>query len=954
MGEEVHGDGTSVWTTSYHDGLVQWLEVDPATGRRGRASLPAFLEDFAADGTRLALTHCYLRPTADTTTGSPLGAAGGRHGWRVRRQPDGSWLAEGVDGRRVQVPPDAPTPTGLLALPGGAELVVGADYRLMVLLDGHGDRLGQFAAHECWPEYAAGTPLVPPLHWWHLLRPRDEAGSAALRHVGREAVQQLVAAAEKELDRKRPSAAERYAALGRGERDPLATAVTTALPGMSHPGLIAGVIDMALRAARLRRDHLAFGPVAEAARQIDLDTLARSETVITQAQLDTALSWFDPNRFRYRRSSPSPASELPALLAALVEAAAGVPEGSPSGGNRWFGFRGRRASRAQRAAPLATGVDQKLPSAGGGQWLDVLPHVASLAYRAASPLTPDDERGALVFALGAIADSGFLEVGGQWRLVSVVVPADAGVRVNRVGPAPGGFIVPFTGPSSIFNNTYPALQYAAVPGPMALPRGWRLSESAELDQSFGRDRITRFLAVLAERGPIPWRPEPVSALAELTGLAAADATVLLAGSPDIDDRWGATYLDAAQRTLLGLSAAETKAVKQRLRGVPMATHRALLAAALPEDPALLWTTGPDVRRMAAVWTALYGTQRPVPDDVLLDASRQLRPEASRYVSGVLNADTARWLQVDADMRFSGTELIERNEGAFSVDALQVLPEVLLWLAQRLPVGSPLRAQLSTALALARRRVAHPGFAVQLHWTDPDRIRRLLGIELPPQGVVVDVRPWLHLVGNSHSVSYRLVVRPGLIDRSDRPLLDALGSRWVGAALDDLADEGLTAACAARAPDGVDPAAFPQDPTVTAAQVITELKHRLGLDEDAAVVYLQLLALPDPTDANTARWTGWKPARLKAARDALAATDLVVSAKRARAGRSLFLPGGWLALKAPHLPLESWKAPMFGFSEQPSGPILPRGPVAELFVYAWHRVLDGDAPGYEELRTGGRR
>ncbi|MEU4746725.1 hypothetical protein AB0G02_40585, partial [Actinosynnema sp. NPDC023658] len=139
------------------------------------------------------------------------------------------------------------------------------------------------------------------------------------------------------------------------------------------------------------------------------------------------------------------------------------------------------------------------------------------------------------------------------------------------------------------------------------------------------------------------------------------------------------------------------------------------------------------------------------------------------------------------------------------------------------------------------------------------------------------------------------------------------------------------------------------------ELVAEVAGKHGLDEDAAALYLQLQALPDPTDANVARWTGWKPARLRRARAALAATDLVLTAKRARAGRSLFLPGGWLALPAPHLPLESWKAPMFGFATAPGTEVIaPRGPVPDLFRSAWRRVLDGDAPAYEELKTGGRR
>ncbi len=84
----------------------------------------------------------------------------------------------------------------------------------------------------------------------------------------------------------------------------------------------------------------------------------------------------------------------------------------------------------------------------------------------------------------------------------------------------------------------------------------------------------------------------------------------------------------------------------------------------------------------------------------------------------------------------------------------------------------------------------------------------------------------------------------------------------------------------------------------------------------------------------------KPARLKAARAELAATDLVVSAVRARAGRSLFLPGGWSEQKGRGLPVEQWKLPMYG-------PFLcalvPVEPAAELFARAWRRTLDGDVP-----------
>lgn len=111
-------------------------------------------------------------------------------------------------------------------------------------------------------------------------------------------------------------------------------------------------------------------------------------------------------------------------------------------------------------------------------------------------------------------------------------------------------------------------------------------------------------------------------------------------------------------------------------------------------------------------------------------------------------------------------------------------------------------------------------------------------------------------------------------------------------------------------------------------LVAAVSQRHGLGPDAAALYLILLGMPDPTDRNTARWTGWRPARLKAARAELAGTDLVVAATRSRAGRSLFLPGGWAELRSPQLPLETWKLPMLealGGQSAPLGVLVPVEP-----------------------------
>ncbi|ROP34850.1 hypothetical protein [Saccharothrix texasensis] len=921
---DAHGDGTTLWTGAFHDHAWRWFEVDPATGRRGRASLPRFIEDFAADGASLELAQCDLRPAVPATQASPLGAADGLHGWRVRREADGSCVGEGVDGRRVRLPGAFHTPTGVLRLPGGAELTLASSNRTMVVLDAEGVRLAAVSATAQHPPYATGTPFVPPLEWWHLLRPRDEAGSAALRGVTREAVNRMLAAARAEGPDKR-TIRERLTALVKGERGGLAGVVAAALPGLTHPALISGVVDVVRRAAELERSYRGYGEVAEAARAVD-PVLAPTGPDVTEDEVNAALNWF--GGYRSYNSRGLVPTGLPALITALGEAVA------------------RTEAR-------------DLPLSNAPRWFDALPHLAALAHRAASPLTPDDQRAALALVLRSVADGGLADGAGHWRTVGVVVHKGEASPKDRVVPVRDGFIALFetqwrNDPGSRFDG----LQFSRTPGAFDLPKGWHVESAQEVRHPFGPERVARFLDALAERGPAPWFPEAVPALVELTGLGSAEATLLLAGLPGVS-RWDANFLATADRHLLGLSSGAAKAAKERFRGLADSFRLELVAAAVPADPTDLWTSGPDVAAVAEVWTAAHGRRSPVPDDVLVDAVKLLNlRNAGEYVAGLVNPDLTPWLVVDADLTFTGSGLEARHPDGFDRAALWAVPEALGWLAHRLPAGSPLRARLPEALALARQRVAHPRFALDLgRWVELERVCALLGVDLLTEDGVHEYHDWLELA-RAGDVYCRLVVRPGLVEPADRELFVALtalaGGQDVQRMLDRLADDRLTALCAVPAPEGVDPAAYHQDPMVSVPALVAEVAARFGLTEDAAALYLQLLALPDPTDANVARWTGWKPARLRQARTALAATDLVLTAKRARAGRSLFLPGGWLALSAPHLPLEGWKAPMFDYANGQPGAIVPREPVADLFARAWQRVLDGDAPAYEELRTGGRK
>jgi hypothetical protein len=142
--------------------------------------------------------------------------------------------------------------------------------------------------------------------------------------------------------------------------------------------------------------------------------------------------------------------------------------------------------------------------------------------------------------------------------------------------------------------------------------------------------------------------------------------------------------------------------------------------------------------------------------------------------------------------------------------------------------------------------------------------------------------------------------------------------------------GLAALCA---PVG---AGWAQDPRRSAPETVAAVSARLGLGELAAAHYLMLLALPDPTDKNLALWTGLKPAELKRSGAELVSRGLVLEAKRARAGRSLFLPGGWADLKAPALPVEASKLAADGLDPAalPFSVVLPVEPLGPRFARIW--------------------
>lgn len=151
---------------------------------------------------------------------------------------------------------------------------------------------------------------------------------------------------------------------------------------------------------------------------------------------------------------------------------------------------------------------------------------------------------------------------------------------------------------------------------------------------------------------------------------------------------------------------------------------------------------------------------------------------------------------------------------------------------------------------------------------------------------------------------------------------------------------------------------PADPRNSVPELVRDVAAALGVGDDTACYYLQLLAMVDPSDVNVRTWNGWRKKDIDRASAELLSAGLVVEAKRTGAGRSRFLPGGWLPGRGginSSRPTEVWTAPMhLMWQDTKSRPVIPGAPphrpVHELFQLAWQRISDGDIPGYDKLTT----
>ncbi|WP_149824528.1 hypothetical protein [Streptomyces tailanensis] len=530
-----------------------------------------------------------------------------------------------------------------------------------------------------------------------------------------------------------------------------------------------------------------------------------------------------------------------------------------------------------------------------GSWTELVGRPGGLALRAAALATRPERREVLLDFLEMWARTPFADPAYRFRLGRLAGTTSFTVRDHQ--GASFGLHLPAARRTLYFE--------AVLPGGEAAPRPEEPLYVVDCHRGWGTpEQLLRLVELVRERGPVAWDADAALALSEATGLSRPAAALVLAGNLG-SGNYRQPFLDEHERAVFGFKVGELEAARDELSMLHDDERLALPAEVMPADPVDLWQPGGLARvaeRTAAAWAEQHGARPHAPWSTWQAAvALETRMPATHLCHLFLDPANATlppgfYLRVwpcPSEHRHLRTawDVMGDYDATTVADALFAgLP----WAYADLPAGDPIRAGAPEVVQHLRKVLA----------------RRDSPARVPYSGVIR---------GN-------------------------LGSRrW-----DWLTDGTCDRVMARITADDLPPGRYESDPRACAPDLVADVAATLDLSEDAAALYLQLLLLPVPSDRNVRRWNAWTPARHKAAAAELVASGLVVEDRRARAGRTLFLPGPWARAKKPLPPMESWKAPLIGAqlsadrSEVRAFELLP-GTLPELFAKAWHLVREGDRP-----------
>ncbi len=610
-------------------------------------------------------------------------------------------------------------------------------------------------------------------------------------------------------------------------------------------------------------------------------------------------------------------------------------------------------------------------------WPELIGRAGALAWLSAAPGTAPEVRGELLRFLAAWGESPFVEDVGRFRwLVGDLAREDVPFPLERktkweqdawgAGEDGGNrwFVNGFV-QGEAMGKRIRVLECATSGAFRDLPWARLEREVRFPDGGWATGRkIQRFVKVVGAQGPFPVERAHAEDLAARTGMTYAEAVLILLGFPRLREE-SRDFLPPEVRERFGLEPADAAVARDAWLARGERERRDVLDGAMPEDAEFLHDAAALVSRLAASATRVLGARLTLPPDLFarLEEDVGFVDPPNSMVGILAEPDKAPRLNADGNWVLLEKGAVARAIGdpgdeVFDGNLLASIAVYLAYAYAEFPAGHPLRRRFADIHSRVRRRLAHPGFLLGGLAFDGGPKNAAVGELLSganyriPEGVkgrkvigrdTGDLVALLDLAGGQISVGWR----PGRVDDWSRIERMEVGAPYHGLPGSTIArflvSEGL-----ARIVDRVERGGLPEgawevNPLQSIPDLVREAQTALEASEDAAVLYLQILTLPEPSWKSVRTWNDWKKGRLDAACEELQKRDLVVEAKRTRAGRDLFLPGAWEPLGKPNAPMETWKLPLYGATRDAKGRpvlplrrVLPLSPLPELFVEAWRR------------------
>ncbi|MGV9386553.1 DUF4132 domain-containing protein [Nonomuraea sp. NPDC003707] len=480
-----------------------------------------------------------------------------------------------------------------VAFPGGAEATVWRGQgRIIELRDPAGRTIGRYVRG--WgrvPEhdgaenistvehhrYASGTRLVAPPGRWSAMRPRDPEGSRALRAVDEKKAQALIDVADAALaaDLMRVLDPESGYAEKDAARDELAGRLHPLLPEITDESLWKGATFLVWTAVECRERAFAL-----------LERLALTP----------------PPHLR-----PAPASAAPAVRSEKS------PEPDDPGPESAY----ERIVHFTRAA-VDVPYDKKIAIFDAPAVKGVENTLGRLGAAVLEAAWGNGGGRARLLELAAVPE--LLRTDGAWHVARLRPEYDLGQIRSGRGPISAAAVADHEQVGHGYAVTA-LLHTPDGPDPLLFTR----NRAVELRTCRGwgdPDRLRRALDLIAESGPPPVdREATVRVFAEATGLSPAQCLILLSTSARTlswPDGWARGRLaafrkgDAARARELDLTEIELRIAALSLEALASTDEAVeVVELLMPDDPADLWRTGPDLGRAVAYWTERHPRLTPL-------------------------------------------------------------------------------------------------------------------------------------------------------------------------------------------------------------------------------------------------------------------------------------------------------------------------------------------------------